>query len=84
MSIQGDYRGTRLLVNKDEKTTVGTKIFRGKMLCASEIILYLPVVTRVKDYTRENTRQLLYNVNMYVLYTHKLYEFYQMFILSLA
>ena len=51
---------------------VGTKIFRGKMLCASEIGLYHPVVARVKDYTRENPHQLLYNVNMYMLYTHQI------------
>ena len=50
--------------------TVGTKIFRGKMLCASEIGLYHPDVARVQDYTRENTRQLLYYVNMHMLYTH--------------
>ena len=42
------------------------------MLCASEIGLYHPVVARVKDYTRENTRRLLYNVNMYMLYTHQI------------
>ena len=44
--------------------TVGTKFFRGEILCASEIRLYHPVVARVKDYTRENTRQSLYNVKM--------------------
>ena len=36
------------------------------MLCASEIGLYHPVVARVKDYTRGNTLQLLYNVAKYV------------------
>ena len=49
-----------------------TKFFRGKILCASEIGLYHPVVARVKDYTRGNTRQLLYNVNMYMLNTHQI------------
>ena len=48
------------------------KNFRGKMLCASEIGLYHTVVARVKNYTRGNTRQLLYNVNMYMLYTHQI------------
>ena len=38
--------------------TVGTKNFRGKMSCASEIGLYHLVVMRVKDYTRENTRHI--------------------------
>ena len=55
----------------DRGTTVGTKIFRGKMLCASEIGLYYPVVVRVKDYTQGNTRELLYNVNMCMLYSHQ-------------
>ena len=55
-----------------KKSTVGTKNFRGKILCASEIGLYHRVVARVKDYTRENTRQLLYNVNMYMLNTHQI------------
>ena len=51
--------------------TVGTKFFRGKMLCASEIGLYHLDGARVKDCTRGNTRQLLYNVNMCILCTRQ-------------
>ena len=42
------------------------------MLCASEIGLYHPVVARVKDYTRENTRRLFLIVqrkNVYVIHS---------------